>query len=214
MLKSIFDIRLPIYNYMTAAMVYTSVSFIVPLILFLVSFSKDVGMDSFGIGVIVVSSFALLLFALYTQKYKLKHEQRFHHLISLFYYLGAMTHIIGFLFFQKTYAALLIFFFMANAHVLISLSTISSYFVCNHHLEDIKRLGYDYRNTPTLFKLNYMRNMTIVLPTGLLTVGYGQLKFNNLKFDLMDMEDYFKEHGVNVEHLSADDFVVLDMIRY
>ena len=214
MKNNLFNIRHPIYNYMVSSLIYTSSVAALSSVLFILSFYYDLKVEPYKLSLFFVIALIYFCVNLLVYKQTLVKFSKFQSFFSLVNYIGILIYIVWFFISIESYPQMFIFLILLNTHVLISLFIISGFFNSSHQMIDLKSLGYDYSQTPTIFKLSYFDKLVILTDYGQLSVGYGRFNFNKKDYDLMDIRDYFKEHNLKIENLCADDLLVMEMFRY
>lgn len=160
-----------------------------------------------------ISSFLLFGFCLWmTQGSKL--PDRYYSWSTVINYIGVLC-LVPYLVFidNRSMLALAIFFFLINVFnlcVLLHLFNFRSNYC--HDWNALRKLTALKRGFK--FKLSMGVKLNVFMPVGLVTIYFDKIIVNGVEYDLFYLTDYFKQHDLDLNTVTEDDFHLYEMIRY
>lgn len=205
----------PLFDYLKSAKIFTVTMMVFSFALLYNAMNTQVKTDiTFSI-FISFSSICLWVMCIITSRIQSIHT--FYHWSSLLNYTLSLAIVIYYFIWSKNYPIAVFGFFIAQVYVLILLSQIYNFFILNHHEFSELRLlnnGENPFNSPMNVALSLSTKFSFFTANGIVKIGYGDLYFNNKKFDMYHVQHYFEKNGPTIMTVTNDDFLVMEMLDH
>lgn len=200
-------------EFIPSSFVFQSVSIIVMALAFIYGMSID------SRKIIVFSAFngiaSILLFGLVLWMTKIKTlPDRYYSWSTAINYVGAVFSIpyLIFIDYEAVLAFSMIFFFINIFNLCVLLHILN--FRTNHHhswnaLRQVTELKKGFK-----FKLTMGLRLHMIMPIGLVSIHFESITINHVEHDLYYLTQHFKEYGLDLASVTADDLKLWEMIKY
>lgn len=207
----------PCFDLFKSVLFYTRISTVSALIAFALTFSNS-DSDTASNFILIIMSIVTLCFV---ERYRISKpiDKYFNYLAPLNYIIGIACFIfwVSYTFIynnpEQKFVLWSLAFFPVTVINLCIICTLLSFRSANAR-EISQMLKFCKERKPLYIHLRFIKNFQYILSFGFITVDICYFIANNKKYDLFDVQKYFKDNNIDFNELTIEDLDLMEMMLY